>query len=124
MWCPVGAGLFIEADGSAYPCARLGRKEFLLGNGLRQSLADILETPAWNGIVRTLYARRNGLETCAACLWNNFCQAGCMGLACDRYGSVWEKDDLCPLRRRAYAGAFEDLLLRPHSVPGGSYGRS
>ena len=112
-WCPVGTGLLIEAGGEAYPCSLLQRPEFLLGDVRRQRLSEIIESPAWKGIVRTLYARRDRIESCAACLWKNLCQAGCMGLACDRRGTVWATDDFCDYRKRAYADAFEKILSQP-----------
>ena len=116
-WCPIGTGLLVEAGGDVFPCSLLSREAYLLGNIHSQSITEIIASPGWKGIVRTLSARRDTIETCAACLWKNLCQGGCMGLACDRHGTVWATDDFCAFRKKAYAWAFEKILSHP--VPSG-----
>lgn len=113
VWCPIGSQLIVAADGRAYACGLLCRKDFVLGDTHRLPLSRILESRKWKGMILTLLERKDRIRKCAECLWKNLCQAGCMGLAYDRYGSVWETDDFCSYRKRAYAEAFQEILNRP-----------
>ena len=57
-----------------------------------------------------LVERRQKIEKCAACTWRNLCQAGCMGQALDNKGTIWDTDDFCDYRKRAYKEAFDRIL--------------
>jgi len=61
-------------------------------------------------VCRALAERRSKIQECAACTWRNLCQAGCMGLALDNKGTIWDTDDFCDYRKRAYKEAFDKIL--------------
>jgi radical SAM protein with 4Fe4S-binding SPASM domain len=110
LWCPVGRKVAVTADGKAYPCALLMKDEYLLGSVHRKSLAQIMRTRAMARMCRIVAERRTAIPKCAKCLWTDFCQAGCMGLALDQRGEIWDTDVFCPDRKKAYAAAFGRIL--------------
>lgn len=110
FWCFVGTTLAVAADGNAFPCVLLMRDDFLLGNAYRKSLAGILRSKPMARICGVLANRRKDIPRCAACLWNNFCQAGCMGMALDHKGTVMDTDRFCAYRKKIYGAAFRKII--------------
>lgn len=88
-----GAGkwkLNIDADGSIYPCDFLKFSNFKIGN-VTNNIKEI-----WNShILLELYLvnRENKLE-CSKCN-NKSCTTGCMGLAFEKFGSIYRRDPNC-----------------------------
>ena len=115
LWCPVGRKVSVTADGKAYPCPLLMNDEYLLGNVHVKSLAQILRSRPMARACRIVAERRTAIPKCARCLWTDFCQAGCMGLALDQRGEVWDTDVFCADRKKAYAAAFDKILERASS---------
>lgn len=110
IWCPVGRKLVIDTDGSAYPCVLMMDNEFRIGNVFSETLAQLINSEKMAIICDALATRRNKIEKCSECNWLNFCQGGCMGQALDHKGTIWETDDFCGYRKRAYKDAFDEIL--------------
>lgn len=110
IWCSVGRMLVVGTGGDVYPCVLLMDDEFHLGNAFREDLMSMVLSEKMADICRILSERRLRIEKCAACFWRNFCQAGCMGQALEHTGTVWDTDDFCAYRDRAYEEAFGQIL--------------
>jgi len=108
-WCPIGEELTIDVKGDAYPCGLLMGPEFKLGNVRESSLLTLLESAVMKACCEALVDRRR-IPECAACPWQNFCQAGCMGQAWQDNGTIWSRDLFCDYRLRAYPKAFDKIL--------------
>lgn len=109
-WCTVGKKLVIDARGDIYPCVLLMGGEFRLGNAFRQSLVKVIGSERLGGLCNTVSRRRAELAQCRGCLWRNLCQAGCMGQAWEQRGTVWDTDEFCSYRKKAYQNAFDKIL--------------
>jgi len=110
IWCPIGKQLVITVNGDAYPCVLLMEDEFRLGNAFDDSLDKIIQSDAMAEVCRALAERRHKIKKCSVCNWRNLCQAGCMGQALDNKGTIWDTDDFCDYRSRAYKEAFDKIL--------------
>lgn len=110
IWCPVGKQLVITVNGDAYPCVLLMEDEFRLGNAFDDSLDKIIQSDAMANVCRALSERRQKIKKCSGCNWRNLCQAGCMGQALDNKGTIWDTDDFCDYRKKAYKEAFDKIL--------------
>jgi uncharacterized protein len=111
-WCPVGRELIVDTNGDTYPCVLMMREMFKLGNVFHDGLTKIIQSHKMTLVCEALSERRMKIEKCASCLWRNLCQAGCMGLALDRKGTIWDTDDACDYRKMAYQEAFDKILAR------------
>lgn len=112
IWCPVGRTLTLSVDGDAFPCVLMMRPEFRLGNIHRDGLGEMIRSAAMLHACEMLAQRRNLIPKCTACLWKNFCQAGCMGQALDETDTVTEPDSFCEYRRKAYGEAFDTIIRK------------
>lgn len=110
IWCPVGRQVVVDSNGEAYPCVLLMEDEFRLGNVFDHSLEELIQSNGMSAVCRALSERRNKIKKCAVCTWRNLCQAGCMGQALDNKGTIWDTDDFCDYRKRAYEEAFDKIL--------------
>jgi len=110
IWCPVGRQLAVDVNGDAYPCVAMMIPEFLLGNVRQQHLNDLFQSRGMKAICRALVDRRQRIDKCARCTWRNLCQAGCMGLALEHKGTIWDTDDFCEYREKLYREAFDRIL--------------
>ena len=110
IWCTVGRQLVIDASGFTYPCVLLMQESFRLGNVFRESLTHMIESEKMSELCGMLVQRRSGIDVCSQCNWRNLCQAGCMGLALEHKGTIWDTDDFCDYRKRAYKEAFDRIL--------------
>lgn len=111
LWCPAAEQLVVDVDGDVFPCVLLMREEDRIGNLHEDSIAEICNSSEMRHFCHSLDNRRYTIEECEACLWRSLCQAGCMGLALDHTGTIWEKDHFCTYRKDAYRKAFDRLLL-------------
>jgi len=110
LWCPIGRSMVVDINGDAFPCVLMMEDEYRLGNAFDDSLAKMMQSDAMAGVCRALSERRQKIEKCAVCTWRNLCQAGCMGQALDNKGTIWDTDDFCDYRKRAYKEAFDRIL--------------
>ena len=110
IWCPVGRRLVIDVNGDAYPCVLMMEDEFRLGNAFDDSLDKIIHSDTMIAVCQALSERRHKIKKCSGCNWRNLCQAGCMGLALDNKGTIWDTDNFCDYRSRAYKEAFDRVL--------------
>jgi len=110
LWCPIGKKLVVSATGDTYPCVLMMKDEYKLGNIYHDSLAALHDSRAMARLCITLINRRRKIERCSSCSWRNLCQAGCMGLALEQKGTVWDTDVFCDYRREAYEKAFARVL--------------
>jgi radical SAM protein with 4Fe4S-binding SPASM domain len=110
LWCPIGRSIVVDTGGNAYPCAPLMAESFHLGNVFEKGLKDIFFSEKMSEMCDVLGFRKEKITGCRICQWKNFCQAGCMGQALDHRGSIWETDDFCDYRKRAYDKIFRSLL--------------
>jgi len=110
IWCSLGNRIVVTVNGDAFPCALMMKDEFKLGNILSDSTEKIMQSRPMATVCRALTDRRKKIEKCAACDWRNFCQSGCMGQALDEKGTIWETDDFCGYRKKAYQAAFDGII--------------
>jgi radical SAM protein with 4Fe4S-binding SPASM domain len=101
-WCRVGRKLYVDADGSVYPCDLMAQRSFRLGDARQQPLAEILASAGWRELMATVVSREQHMTECQACLWRNFCQGGCPAVGHHQAGSLLATDDLCDFRRQLY----------------------
>jgi radical SAM protein with 4Fe4S-binding SPASM domain len=101
-WCPLGQKLDVLPGGDVYPCVFMAEKRFYLGNVYRQSLTDILYSPKLKRIAQMCASRREKIDKCRECLWVNFCQTGCPGLAYAQTENLQDTDQYCQLRKELY----------------------
>lgn len=83
--------IHVESNGDIYPCDHLKYPAFFLGNILSSSFENI-----WNHKVSLNLAaiRRKNKVECSKCKIKT-CSTGCMGLAYEKYGSVYRMDPNC-----------------------------
>ncbi|CAN2040025.1 Radical SAM protein [Candidatus Magnetomoraceae bacterium gMMP-15] len=110
LWCPVGKRLVVLSNGDTYPCVMMMQDNFKLGSVFKDSLNQMIRSQKMAKNCQNLSERRNKIDKCASCKWRNFCQAGCMGQALDHKGTIWNTDDYCDYRRKAYKEAFDGFL--------------
>ena len=110
IWCTVGKQLVVDSSGSTYPCVLLMREPFCMGNVFQNSLRSMIESKEMAELCRALVERPIKVERCASCLWRNLCQGGCMGLALEHKGTIWDTDDFCNYRQKCYREAFDRIL--------------
>jgi len=119
IWCPVGRQLVVDVDGGAYPCAAMMTPELRLGSVFAESVEELFTCAAMKAVCRALTERRRKIDGCAACVWRNLCQSGCMALALEHRGTIWDVDDFCAYRKKLYKEAFDRILaLEEESPPG------
>ncbi|MBN1637156.1 MAG: PqqD family peptide modification chaperone [Deltaproteobacteria bacterium] len=101
-WCPIGNNLVVDSRGNAYACVLLMDQKYRLGSIIKNRLEELWQSPVLAELSSALDERRNKIAECRSCLWKNMCQSGCMGLAYDRFDSIWAKDELCEYRKKIY----------------------
>lgn len=116
IWCPVGRQLVVDVDGSAYPCAAMMTPEFRMGSVFTESVEDLFFGTPMKMVCQALTERRQEIERCAACTWRNLCQSGCMALALEHKGTIWDTDDFCEYRKKRYKEAFDRILAHEDEV--------
>lgn len=117
IWCSVGRHLVVDAQGFVFPCVLMMIPDWNLGNVFETPLSGLIHSEKLADIACLLVRRRYELTSCAACCWQNLCQAGCMGQAYDNKGDVMEVDDFCRYRKGAYQRAFELLIDKGRGKP-------
>ena len=110
IWCPVGRQLVVDVDGSVYPCAAMMTPDFRMGSVYEQGLEELFHSVPMSDICAALTKRRLVIERCASCPWRNLCQSGCMALALEHKGTIWDTDDFCDYRQKLYEEAFDRIL--------------
>jgi radical SAM protein with 4Fe4S-binding SPASM domain len=110
IWCYVGTQLVIDVNGDVYPCPLMMGDDFKLGNVLNDRMEKVMRTDVMAGLCHALSERRQKIKECSTCTWRNMCQAGCMAQALDNKGTIWDTDDFCDYRKRAYKEAFDRIL--------------
>lgn len=105
-WCPIGTTLAVDTDGEAYPCAPLMHPEFHLGNVYQQGLRGIQDSERLSQVIEVMEERRERISACRNCPWRGLCQAGCMAMALDHKGTVWDVDHHCAVRKEIYPRLF------------------
>jgi radical SAM protein with 4Fe4S-binding SPASM domain len=93
--CPVGRRLAVDYRGLAYPCSLLMEEPFVLGNALKEEMAEILSGPKCREIARTALERKDRVKECASCFWKGYCHAGCMARAFHHRGTLDAPDPDC-----------------------------
>jgi radical SAM protein with 4Fe4S-binding SPASM domain len=120
FWCPIGQTLTVDVTGDVYPCAGLMRLDFRLGNVNRDPLSAIQNSGRLEEVVQIMTERRNRIEKCQVCPWQNLCQGGCMACTLERKGTVWDVDPQCELRKDLYIKTFqrvaEGAVLRTRAL--------
>jgi radical SAM protein with 4Fe4S-binding SPASM domain len=77
--CGIGTKvIFIDADGSVYPCPTHLRATFYCGHLASAGLADIVGQSAVMGMVRERY-RVDSFPLCKGCLFRYWCAGDCRG---------------------------------------------
>lgn len=109
-WCDLGKLMVVDVDGEVYPCALMMEGGFRLGSVLTDSLADLHACAALAEVCHAVANRHRQASGCAQCLWNTFCQAGCLALAYREQGTIWAHDSFCSYRKGAYARGFDRIL--------------
>ena len=110
FWCPVGKQVVVSPEGDAYPCVLLMAGEFKLGNVARDTLHSMTQSETMTRVCRSLAERPYKIPECARCTWRSLCQGGCTGRALDVNGTIWNADDQCEYRKKAYQRAFDRIL--------------
>jgi radical SAM protein with 4Fe4S-binding SPASM domain len=110
IWCPIGRQLTVGVNGDAYPCVLMMNEEFRLGNVFQDSLSRMIQSKRMESVCKALSDRRVKIKKCEPCHWRNLCQGGCMGLALDHKEIIWDTDDFCDYRKRAYQELFDKIL--------------
>jgi radical SAM protein with 4Fe4S-binding SPASM domain len=105
-WCSIGNELAVDTNGDIFPCVIMMQKEFCLGNIRTTTVNDLKKSPVLAKLVTALSERKDHNSKCQECMWKNFCQCGCMALAMDRFGSIWEPDEFCVYRKKLYDEAL------------------
>jgi len=111
-WCPAGRNLVVDSIGNVYPCVLLMCSQYRIGNIRDNCFFDLSSSPVLKVISEALEQRTSMLAECRQCLWKNFCQAGCMGMALERFGSIWREDEFCACRKELYETALKKLSLK------------
>jgi len=109
-WCPVGRMLIIDTKGDTYPCVMFMDEQYKLGNIRTDSMDDFKNSPVLSKLVNDLTDREEKILKCRSCMWKNFCQAGCAGLALERYKTIWKSDECCHYRKNLYEKAFVKIV--------------
>jgi len=112
IWCPVGRSLVVGINGDTYPCVLMMRDEFRVGNVFHDSLSIMIHSDRMTAVCKALSERRVKIKKCKPCNWRNLCQGGCMGQALDHKETIWDTDDFCDYRKRAYEEAFDRILVK------------
>ena len=95
--------LFLDSDGTAYPCELLTDDQFRLGC-LAESRLEALTQGSRLEDLRSMAARRqHTLIECLGCEARGCCQAACPARAYLLHGDFGQTDDLCSVRRAVHA---------------------
>jgi radical SAM protein with 4Fe4S-binding SPASM domain len=101
-WCPIGTNMVVDTMGNIYPCSLFMEDQFKLGNVKDTKIEDIQANPLLNELVMARSTRKTTIERCRSCMWRNFCQSSCMGVALEQHGTIWETDEFCTFRITLY----------------------
>jgi radical SAM protein with 4Fe4S-binding SPASM domain len=101
-WCPIGKNVVIDTRGDCYPCVLLMDSEYKLGNIREDTIDKIKENNIMHKLLHAKIKRKIKISKCASCMWKNFCQSGCMGLAYVQHGTIWDTDEYCEFRIKLY----------------------
>jgi uncharacterized protein len=116
VWCPVGKNIAITAQGDCYPCVLFMTEDFYLGNIKGKTLIEIWESPILKKLISSLEERRSTIEKCQKCTWRSFCQGGCMGMAKEYKGTIFDTDLFCSFRKKLYRKSIFELATRRSSL--------
>jgi radical SAM protein with 4Fe4S-binding SPASM domain len=117
IWCPIGKNLVITAQGDCYPCVLFMSDEYYLGNVREKTLMQIWESTVMQSLIANVEKRKSSIEKCSTCSWRNFCQGGCMGLAKEWKGTIWDTDEFCAFRKKLYRKSIFELAAKKCSLP-------
>lgn len=109
-WCPVENNLVVDSQGNVYPCSLLMNQDYRLGNICYNTIAELRQSSIRADINKALKGRKDVIGKCIQCVWKNFCQSGCMGLAVHGTGSIWESDEYCSYRKKIYKNAIQKII--------------
>lgn len=104
-----GAGhknLSVAANGDLYPCHMLHRREFRLGNVLKDDIVSILEKGRFTPVVV------DEIEDCSECDVRYLCGGGCRARAVYETGTIAGKDPYCALMKTFYRKMFKEMAER------------
>jgi uncharacterized protein len=116
IWCPLGKNVVITAQGDCYPCVLFMTEEYHLGNVKEKTLTQIWESQIMKEFILSLGERRFKIEKCMECSWRSFCQGGCMGMANEWKGTIWDTDEFCSFRKKLYRKTIFELASRKSSI--------
>jgi radical SAM protein with 4Fe4S-binding SPASM domain len=110
QWCPIGRNIVMDFDGSVSPCILMQAQKWKIGNLYQESLGTLLQRNVIRNLGEAIRRRRKRIERCRSCSWQNFCQAGCAGIALQQKGTMLDVDRMCDFRRELYPFFFEQIL--------------
>lgn len=106
--------IILEQNGDAYPCDFYISDDYKLGNVGRDSLADILESPAYD---RFLKMKPSLPDACVTCEYLKLCHGGCpRNRKWSQEGQAPYPDYFCASYKRVYRYAHERMELLAASV--------
>lgn len=82
---------YITADGDLYPCTALMTSEYLVGNTLKQPVADLLFSDNILKIQRQIAKSLPG-DLCTPCHLRHACRGGCPGRSLSHFGTFQNGD--------------------------------
>lgn len=96
--CPAGHTLIhVDCNGDMYPCAGLSRKEFKLGNILKEAPAKVWKENELLKKMRNIKNIING--KCKNCNKLNNCRGGCRAISYT-FGDLFGSDESCKIKRK------------------------
>jgi len=101
-WCTIGMSMVIDPLGNVYPCVLFMNEKYKMGNIKKNSMEEIKNSPILFKLIDAKFERKNKIQKCRECMWKNFCLSGCMGVAIDHVGTIWDTDEFCDLRIKLY----------------------
>jgi radical SAM protein with 4Fe4S-binding SPASM domain len=111
--CEAGTKLVsIAANGDVYPCHMLMRKEFLLGNLLKEDKNRSLLEMVYSGQNSFLGLDCSKLKKCASCKFSKLCGGGCRGRSFLKYGDLSHEDSYCTFIYSYYQQMMDDLRMK------------
>jgi len=89
--------LFINVQGTVFPCTPSIDSEFVAGNALTESLSSIWENSPLLNWFRTEAVTVCEREPCKSCTLNPICGGGCRLAALQLTGDATSLDPACPV---------------------------
>lgn len=85
----------VTCKGDVYPCQMHQKPEYIIGNVLKHSLKNVLNSKESRRFIILMFLRKYFMKECKKCLFESLCGRGCMAKAVNDYNNPFAADGCC-----------------------------